>query len=289
MTRWASEAGHAVAAFVEKPGRFARGATAARRRPSLERGHPAGPGQGADRRARAACARHPRQLAGAPPQPSKPMAISCAWTALRSAAAAARASTTRCSKNATASPSFPSRARWSDVGSWNAVADLHDVDDNGNRISGQGFAMGAHQHLHPRAQPARRGPGHQGPAGGRHARRAAGRAQRLRRTGQGRGGAVDDAGPQPGDAASPHTAALGRLRQHRRRRAFRRQAPDGQARRPPRAANASPSRRTLGRRARARPGSCATTRRSWSRKTSRSTSPSAPVTGWKTPARPCSK
>ena len=37
----------------------------------------------------------------------------------------------------------PFQGRWSDVGSWNAVADLHDTDANGNRISGQGFAMGA--------------------------------------------------------------------------------------------------------------------------------------------------
>lgn len=32
---------------------------------------------------------------------------------------------------------------WSDVGSWNAVADLHDADDSGNRINGQGFALHA--------------------------------------------------------------------------------------------------------------------------------------------------
>lgn len=38
---------------------------------------------------------------------------------------------------------IPFQGRWSDVGSWNAVADLHDADANGNRISGQGFAMGA--------------------------------------------------------------------------------------------------------------------------------------------------
>jgi mannose-1-phosphate guanylyltransferase/mannose-6-phosphate isomerase len=38
---------------------------------------------------------------------------------------------------------IPFQGRWSDVGSWNAVAELHDVDDEGNRISGQGFAMGA--------------------------------------------------------------------------------------------------------------------------------------------------
>ena len=38
---------------------------------------------------------------------------------------------------------IPFQGQWSDVGSWNAVADLHDTDANGNRISGQGFAMGA--------------------------------------------------------------------------------------------------------------------------------------------------
>ena len=37
----------------------------------------------------------------------------------------------------------PFQGRWSDVGSWNAVADLHETDANGNRISGKGFAMGA--------------------------------------------------------------------------------------------------------------------------------------------------
>ncbi|VWX56458.1 mannose-1-phosphate guanyltransferase [Burkholderiales bacterium 8X] len=38
---------------------------------------------------------------------------------------------------------IPFDGAWSDVGSWNAVADLHDADENGNRISGQGYAMGA--------------------------------------------------------------------------------------------------------------------------------------------------
>jgi mannose-1-phosphate guanylyltransferase/mannose-6-phosphate isomerase len=38
---------------------------------------------------------------------------------------------------------IPFQGRWSDVGSWNAVAELHDEDENGNRISGQGFAMNA--------------------------------------------------------------------------------------------------------------------------------------------------
>jgi mannose-1-phosphate guanylyltransferase/mannose-6-phosphate isomerase len=36
---------------------------------------------------------------------------------------------------------LPFDGRWSDVGSWNAVADLHPEDAHGNRISGQGFAM----------------------------------------------------------------------------------------------------------------------------------------------------
>ncbi|VTU27416.1 Alginate biosynthesis protein AlgA [Variovorax sp. SRS16] len=39
---------------------------------------------------------------------------------------------------------LPFQGRWSDVGSWNAVAELHTPDDHGNRVSGQGFAMGAH-------------------------------------------------------------------------------------------------------------------------------------------------
>ncbi|MDM0104782.1 mannose-1-phosphate guanylyltransferase/mannose-6-phosphate isomerase [Variovorax sp. J22R24] len=38
---------------------------------------------------------------------------------------------------------IPFDGRWSDVGSWNAVADLHETDANGNRISGHGFAMNA--------------------------------------------------------------------------------------------------------------------------------------------------
>jgi mannose-1-phosphate guanylyltransferase/mannose-6-phosphate isomerase len=36
---------------------------------------------------------------------------------------------------------LPFQGRWSDVGSWNAVAALHDADANGNRVSGQGFVM----------------------------------------------------------------------------------------------------------------------------------------------------
>lgn len=36
---------------------------------------------------------------------------------------------------------IPFEGRWSDVGSWNAVADLHDADENGNRISGKGYAL----------------------------------------------------------------------------------------------------------------------------------------------------
>jgi mannose-1-phosphate guanylyltransferase/mannose-6-phosphate isomerase len=38
---------------------------------------------------------------------------------------------------------LPFQGRWSDVGSWNAVAELHAPDENGNRVAGQGFAMGA--------------------------------------------------------------------------------------------------------------------------------------------------
>jgi len=38
---------------------------------------------------------------------------------------------------------IPFQGQWSDVGSWNAVAELHDADAQGNRISGNGFAMNA--------------------------------------------------------------------------------------------------------------------------------------------------
>lgn len=37
----------------------------------------------------------------------------------------------------------PFEGAWSDVGSWNAVAALHDADADGNRIKGHGFAIGA--------------------------------------------------------------------------------------------------------------------------------------------------
>ncbi|MDM0114290.1 mannose-1-phosphate guanylyltransferase/mannose-6-phosphate isomerase [Variovorax sp. J22R133] len=37
---------------------------------------------------------------------------------------------------------LPFGGAWSDVGSWNAVANLHKADENENRISGQGFAIG---------------------------------------------------------------------------------------------------------------------------------------------------
>ena len=37
----------------------------------------------------------------------------------------------------------PFASAWSDVGSWNAVADLTDTDTHGNRIDGQGFALNA--------------------------------------------------------------------------------------------------------------------------------------------------
>jgi len=38
---------------------------------------------------------------------------------------------------------LPFGGAWSDVGSWNAVANLHEPDENENRISGHGFAIGA--------------------------------------------------------------------------------------------------------------------------------------------------
>jgi mannose-1-phosphate guanylyltransferase/mannose-6-phosphate isomerase len=38
----------------------------------------------------------------------------------------------------------PFNGQWSDVGSWNAVAELTDSDAEGNRIDGQGFVHGAH-------------------------------------------------------------------------------------------------------------------------------------------------
>ena len=38
---------------------------------------------------------------------------------------------------------LPFQGSWSDVGSWNAVADLHEADPQGNRISGHGFVLGA--------------------------------------------------------------------------------------------------------------------------------------------------
>lgn len=37
----------------------------------------------------------------------------------------------------------PFEGAWSDVGSWNAVADLHTCDEHKNRISGHGFTIGA--------------------------------------------------------------------------------------------------------------------------------------------------
>jgi len=37
---------------------------------------------------------------------------------------------------------LPFSGAWSDVGSWNAVADLHDADAQGNRLSGHAFAVG---------------------------------------------------------------------------------------------------------------------------------------------------
>jgi mannose-1-phosphate guanylyltransferase/mannose-6-phosphate isomerase len=38
---------------------------------------------------------------------------------------------------------LPFASAWSDVGSWNAVADLTPADAQGNRIHGQGFALHA--------------------------------------------------------------------------------------------------------------------------------------------------
>jgi mannose-1-phosphate guanylyltransferase/mannose-6-phosphate isomerase len=38
---------------------------------------------------------------------------------------------------------IPFEGQWSDVGSWNAVAELSPADDQGNRIQGQGYLMGA--------------------------------------------------------------------------------------------------------------------------------------------------
>lgn len=39
---------------------------------------------------------------------------------------------------------YPFRSLWSDVGSWNAVADMTEPDDAGNRIEGQGVAVDSH-------------------------------------------------------------------------------------------------------------------------------------------------
>jgi mannose-1-phosphate guanylyltransferase/mannose-6-phosphate isomerase len=36
---------------------------------------------------------------------------------------------------------LPFASAWSDVGSWNAVAELTHADGQGNRINGQGFAL----------------------------------------------------------------------------------------------------------------------------------------------------
>ena len=36
---------------------------------------------------------------------------------------------------------IPFNGAWSDVGSWNAVAELHRADEHGNRLSGHGFAL----------------------------------------------------------------------------------------------------------------------------------------------------
>lgn len=43
---------------------------------------------------------------------------------------------------------------WSDVGSWNAVADLHAADDEGNRIEGQGLALQSRNtYIHAHSRP----------------------------------------------------------------------------------------------------------------------------------------
>ena len=135
--------------------RRARRAVAARRRPSLERRHPAGAGQGADRRAGGARARHPRQSASSPPQPVE---VDGDFLRMDSAAFGRCRSQSidyavleKCDRVAV----IPFQGRWSDVGSWNAVADLHDMDANGNRISGHGFAMGASNTFIHAPRPAR--------------------------------------------------------------------------------------------------------------------------------------
>ena len=40
---------------------------------------------------------------------------------------------------------LPFMGQWSDVGSWNAVADLSAPDESGNRVVGQGVLLGAHE------------------------------------------------------------------------------------------------------------------------------------------------
>ena len=48
----------------------------------------------------------------------------------------------------------PFHGGWSDVGSWNAVAALHEADEHGNRLSGQGFALGANNtYVHAPTRP----------------------------------------------------------------------------------------------------------------------------------------
>jgi len=49
---------------------------------------------------------------------------------------------------------FPFHGAWSDVGSWNAVAELTPADDQGNRIVGQGLALQAQAtYIHAPARP----------------------------------------------------------------------------------------------------------------------------------------
>ena len=49
---------------------------------------------------------------------------------------------------------IPLMSAWSDVGSWNAVADLHAADNEGNRIEGQGLALNSRNtYIHAHSRP----------------------------------------------------------------------------------------------------------------------------------------
>jgi mannose-1-phosphate guanylyltransferase/mannose-6-phosphate isomerase len=94
---------------------------------------------------------------------------------------------------------------WSDVGSWNAVAQLHPADEAGNRLSGgMASVLQFAQHLRACAAPAGGGAGHRGPDHRGHARRRAGGRRGLRRAG-GRGRA--HAGHARARPWPPNTAA----------------------------------------------------------------------------------